>query len=472
MKTDPETLRQEQQSLTRRLDDQKRLLVQYREEMALAGPEERARLTVRCEKIEREIQADEARLIEIADELAAPDLNNEAQTSSPATRPSNRKPWGLGGTVLLLLAIAAIAASRLIDRAAPTPTPAATPAPAATPTPADLALLPTSTPLVGLPVAVGLELSGCEASKGRLQDEIAAGGGKVVAAADAEMQIAASCSDDAITLDIRFPPRPAYRIEWVDEPPLLSLQTQIAYGRTFLRAAVAYAAGRYRQSGEALSPVATLVASPEVALLLGQALLHDEQWDKARAAFGRALELERAAGARAELMAPSEAGIGIAHALEAQLVRTAAARQACLAQAAGHFDAAIALQPDRALWRLGRARALELCPYTDVDAALLRQDVEPFIVADQSTASPPTDQALALAMMAHILFNWEDTPDESRARDLAERAIDLAPELPSAYRVLQQIADGQNDVEEAERLLRSYLERLALPGQRARVLQR
>ncbi|MCW5861179.1 MAG: hypothetical protein KIS63_22975, partial [Caldilineales bacterium] len=141
-------------------------------------------------------------------------------------------------------------------------------------------------------------------------------------------------------------------------------------------------------------------------------------------------------------------------------------------QAAGHFDAAVALQPDRALWRLGRARALELCPYTDFDAAMLRQDVEPFIAMDQSATSPPTDQALALAMLAHILLDWEDKPDESRAKDLAERAIDLAPELPFPYWVLMQIAEGQDDTATAQRLLRSHIERLALPSQRDRVLQR
>lgn len=467
MKTDQETLRQEQQSLIRRLDQQKRYLVHLREEMTLAPPEERARLAVRCEQIEGEIKADEARLVEIEGELASPDLYKaEAQPLPSAKRPNNWKKWGFGGAVLLFLAVAAIAASLLIDRETPTPTPAATP------TPADLALLPTSTPMVALPLPVSLELSGCEANKQRLQDEIGAGGGKVVAVAEADMQIAASCAGDAITLDIHFPRQPAYRIEWVDEPPMLSLQTQVAYGRTFLRAAVAYAAGRYRQSSEALSQLATSAPSTEINLLLGQALLHDEQWEKAREAFGRALELERSAGARAEMMARSEAGIGIAHALEAQLVRTPAARQACLDRAAGHFDAAVALQPERALWRLGRARALELCPYTDVDAAMLRQDVEPFMAADQSAAAPPTDQALALAMMAHILYNWEDKPDESRAKDLAERAIDLAPELPSPYWVLMQIAEGQGDTATAQRLLRSHIERLALPSQRARVLQR
>ena len=111
MKTDQETLRQEQQSLTRRLEQQKRYLVHLREEMVIAPPEERARLAVRCEQIEREIKADEARLVEIEGELASPhQAQEEAQPSPSAKRPGSRKKWGLGGAVLLVLAVAALAA--------------------------------------------------------------------------------------------------------------------------------------------------------------------------------------------------------------------------------------------------------------------------------------------------------------------------------------------------------------------------
>lgn len=467
MKTDQETLRQERQSLLDHLKRQKRLQVARRDEMTTAGAEERARLTVRYEETEAEIKADEMRLDAIEVELASaptsaqapagPD-KDEMQTAKSRWRQSK---WLVGGALVILLGLAALSASRLLDR--PTPTPAASPTPVA------LALLPTPTPLVAAPLPVSLDLSGCETQKQRLQDEIEAGGGQVAPKPQAEMQITVACAGDAITVDAKFPSRPAYRIEWVDEPSRLSLQTKIAYGRTFLRAAVAYGGGRYRDSSKDLSQLSPLVSSPEVGLLLGQAWLHDEKWSEARAAFGRAIELEQSAGARADLLARSQAGIGIAHVLETQLVRTPAARQACLDQAAGHFDAAVALQPERALWRLGRARALEICPYTDFEAADLRQDVEPVLA--QAPEAPAADMALALAMMAHILLDWEETPDEPLAKDLAEQAIDLAPELPSPYLILSQLAGLHDDAEGAERWRRDYFQRLTLPGQRARALQ-
>lgn len=377
-----------------------------------------------------------------------------------ASRPNRRWRWGshrLGGWIVSIAGLLVIGVIVLLAIAnAPRPG-----APAAQPTASALTAPPTAQPL---PIA--LTTSDC--AEGQSFDaDIDSRFSRRSADELAQMHILASCSADAVTITARLP-QPADPIELLGEPELLTVTTELAYAHTFIRAAVAYASGQYTQASTLLELDKDFVDSGDVHLLRALALAHDDQWMRAREAYDMALARwpPEAHAHRATALA----GRSLAYVMEARAKPDdAAARDACLLHATSGYTEALGLEPDRGLWWAGRAVARRHCPPPgQYDQAAIRQDAEQGL--DRSPPSRPLERAYALVTLSQVLFFVENSPDVSRATQLANEASKLAPSLPTPYVLLSCFALIQEDQAAAQQYYQQFRERykggqMELPAQ-------
>lgn len=330
-------------------------------------------------------------------------------------------------------------------------------------------VLPTSTPLVPRPVPVLLTGEGCtENDLIHLQGDVGHAGGVVVDRDSARMVIEAHCDGDRVAIEVQFPEKPAYRIEVLDEAPVLSITTQMAYARAFVQAAVTYAGGSYSQTDILLGQAGDNLADPDSRFLRAQALMHLERWPEARVAYDDALagwpEVEFEQRARAH------AGLGLSYILEVekQSYEDNMAVANCVRYAQASFDLALTEWPERAMWWAGRALAQWACP-EEYDPAAIRADVEAAL--DLSEDDGSLDEAIALSTMSSVLYYVVDEQDVPLAIELAQRAISIAPELPSPYVLLSHVYDEQAKNDAACQAYQEYISRLVFSWQRKEALQ-
>jgi hypothetical protein len=323
------------------------------------------------------------------------------------------------------------------------------------------AVLPTATPLVSLPLPVSLTDEGCAEHRALLEKDIREAGGELVERDRARMQVEMDCRASPIEIAVRMPEQPAYPVEFLDDVSTLEVGTEIAYARPLVRAAVAYAVGDYAEVDRVLAGTTGRLSDPEAYLLHAQALVHLEQHKEARTAFTQVLE-GWSAEAESELSARAYSGRGLTRYLWARAVHGSEpdVMQECQQFAAADFEAAMAAQGGRALWRMGRALATSFCSGPDKQAAVL-SDVEAAIGETDNAA--PFDAATILGTAALIYLNTGDT---NRAADLAERALQRADTVSIPYRVLLEIDINQDEWEQAWEWYNACWMRLALSGQR------
>jgi tetratricopeptide (TPR) repeat protein len=316
---------------------------------------------------------------------------------------------------------------------------------------------PTPTPLVSLPLSVALICEGCEDDRGIVEEAITHGGGEVVEEG-AQMQVEVTCMGDQMTIAAHFPDEPAYPIEFLDDAPVLSVETEVAYGRAFVVAAVAYASGDYSETVKSLEQTVRFLPDPDAHLLLAQALLHLERWEDARAAYTAALEgwpqAETAQRARAY------AGRGLTRIFRMQMYEdNTDAQEDCETYAASDFEAAMAAEPDRVLWPAGRVTALLACPGGEPDTDAILRDIESAV--EQAEGIGGVDQATVLATAASVYKG----KDAAQARLMAQRAISITDELPTPHCVMISVY-GRDELDKAMEAYERCWERHALPWKR------
>jgi tetratricopeptide (TPR) repeat protein len=324
--------------------------------------------------------------------------------------------------------------------------------------------LPTPTPLVPLPVTVSLQGKSCETQDlTRVGQDIENTGGEIVTGADVQMRITMLCSGAQPVVEVHFPERPAYRIEFLDEPTVLSVAAEMAYARAFVGAATAYAGGDYAQAASLLEQINDYLGDADAYFLYAQALMHLERWPDARTTYtvvlNDGLETETTQRAR------THAGLGLAYILEVNdHSDDEEVLKKCIEHAWASYEQAISLQPDRALWWLGHALARLDCSEEDA-TDYVRADVEKALTLCENDGS--VEEALALSMMAKLSLYWDGNP--ILAIEKAQQAIDIAPELPLPYQLLSDAFIDQEDL--ACSHYRAYVARIVLPWRRQKALQ-
>jgi DNA-binding SARP family transcriptional activator len=321
---------------------------------------------------------------------------------------------------------------------------------------------PTPTPLVPLPVPVALYDEGCSDRRLFLEQDIQDAGGIVVKPGAEQMWIEVRCDGDQTTVKVHFPKKPAYPIEFLDDAALvLSIETEMAYGHSFIQAAVAYAVGDYPATISRLDDMFLSSPSFEVYLLRAQARLHQEDWSGAVEDYTSSLDgwPEADAARRAQ----AYAGRGLARILHRQLEpKSASAREDCERYAAGDFESAMMAQPDRPLWLAGRALARYQCP-DSVDYDVIG-DIDDAV--EQTEGTGDADSAMILGTAA--LIHWSEVGDNAQAGIYAKDSIALVDVFPTSYFVLFNIYID----DEREKALEAYWDcwvRCPLPTQRLRL---
>lgn len=355
---------------------------------------------------------------------------------------------------------------------APTFTPQpATPTGAATSTVAAPVFPPTVTPPVARPLAVELRGDSCADVEERIEGDIVQAGGQ--RAADAALSARLRCAGDEVEIALTFPPHPARRLEFLAEPSLLTTTLKTAYARAFVSAAVGYALGDYGQAARLLEQIPASGRSGEAEWLWGQALMHGEQWPAAREAYQLLLEREDQ-----RWRAYAHAGRALAYLLEKESVLYGADRtrlmeviEACGENALAEVNAAVAAEPEQPLWLLLRV-AVRDCPgpIEDFEKEVTEpnvEDAERALALTRGTGS--FEEALSLAQLAVLYVQQVDPPDVALSIDLAQRSINIAPELSLPYHLLACIYYyHQPDEEQARAYFGDYLARLTLSWQEKR----
>jgi hypothetical protein len=265
----------------------------------------------------------------------------------------------------------------------------------------------------------------------------------------------------------------AYPLDYLDEPPTLSMQGSQEDAAEFIQAAAAYASGDYALAYFYLS--GDTDPNPDQMLLAAQALMHmvnldtgDRDWADVRDAYTQVIDH---AQAPKDLLARAYAGRGLSYVLEVQKMIAQGEtddllelKEACVEQAQADFGEAIDLQPDRAWWWASRPLVemqcnLEYLP--DVDTMLA--DAEQAVTLSEGSGS--REEALARATLAVILTVYADKPNYSRAETLSQAANQIDPTLALPYAVLSCVSID-DDPGAARRLYRDYIDRLYTPWQR------
>lgn len=471
MFTDRRILEEERDSLKSQLRQHYKNLARLEERAAKYTIDVPISVLNEIDEVKERIERDKARLEEILTELEqAPPEEPSAELVRPGAekRRIPRRAVLLAALGLVVLGVSIGMWRQILSLITPipvelTPQPTSTlPATLAPSVPAEPTPWPTSTPLVPLPVPVALEDEGCAEYYDRVAEDIQRAGGTLVELGSAQMQVEMQCDGEQTTIVARFPEKPAYLIEFLDDEALvLSVETKMAYGRAFIQAAVAYASGNYEQAARLLEQASSHLTAPDAYLLHAQALMHLERWKDARGAYTAALEgwpeTEAAQRARAY------AGRGLVRMFRVQQTYGVDedALEECERFAAGDFEAAMAAQSDRPLWMAGRALARLRCPGDDPDMAAVVNDVKTAV--EQTTGTAMSDEAMILGAAAFVYWFTGDTV---QAIDLAQRSIDLAPELSTPYYVLLNTYIRNNEREKALEAYQDCWARLALPWQR------
>ncbi len=380
-------------------------------------------------------------------------------------------PWGTATPTATITPSTTYTASAAPTTTQPhtSQTPALTLTPTATYTPT---IPPTSTPLVSSPLLVTLNLENCEdRDRAHLEENIRNAGGHLTTGVGAQMQIDLRCEGDQTMVSVYFPETPAYRIEFLDEAPSLTLVTGFPYARAFVQAAIAYASGNYKQASlQLLQSVGSLDAF-EAYYLHAQTYMHLEQWGDARDNYTFALEGWPEADAT--MRAQAYGGHGLAYILEVEQQRSGFysgdqdTYPDCVQYARRDFDNALNAQPDRALWWAGRALARWQCADFNDDDNLIYTDAEK--ARSLSEGDAPREYALASSILAKAYLYIDS--DYLQAIELAQQAVDFAPEFPSPYRILTCIHVRENNADAASTAHEAYLANVVLSWRRQEALQ-
>jgi tetratricopeptide (TPR) repeat protein len=369
-------------------------------------------------------------------------------------RPDSSKATPTAGTM------ATIAASIPTLTSTP-PAPTSTPPPAL---PLSPTTWPTPTPKVPLPLPVALQTQGCAEEKPRFEEDIQADG--TLVDQDSVVRIEIVCDGGQATIGVTLPPTPAYTIEFLSEEGPLEVSTEVAYGRPFVRAVVAYARGDYAAALSELRQTEGRLTASDAYLLRAMILMHLERWDEAREAYSTALE--RLPAEEAGQRAQAYAGRGLAYLLEglAGGFRHEETLAACREKGLADYDQALALQPDNALWLAGRGLVRLECPEKDNKEAI-KVDVEAAVKQAQGTETPAEAMALALAARLALMFDG----DIPLAIDTAQQAMAIDPTLPGPYALLGSLYADMGDSGQALEAYRNYASTAVLSWQRANALQ-
>jgi DNA-binding SARP family transcriptional activator len=319
----------------------------------------------------------------------------------------------------------------------------------------------TPTPLVPLPVPVALYDEECADHRSFLEEDVQDAGGMVVKPGAEQMRIEVRCDGDRTTIEVHFPETPAYPIEFLDDAALvLSIETEIAYGRSFIQAAVAYAGGDYFAATSKLDDIILNSPSFDVCLLRAQARLHQEDWSGAVEDYTSSLDGWPEANAARH--ARAYAGRGLARLLHRQLKgsESSVAVEECKRYAADDFGSAMMAQPDRPLWLAGRALARTLCPGND-DYDVIG-DIDDAV--EQTKETDDADEAIILGTSA-LIYCIEG--NYAKAKTEADSSIALVDVFPTPYLVLH-IIYSEDAPEKAFEAYRDYWMRSSLPLQRLR----
>lgn len=274
---------------------------------------------------------------------------------------------------------------------------------------------------------------------------------------ETDVLIRLRCSQE---LTVQFQQLPAHVIEFLDDLIVftLPLGEEDGNGRFYIEAALEYANGNFDRVQPLLQGQDHAVAY----LLQGNAAMHLEKWGAARTSYEFALQSWEAS--ENDQIARTHAGIGLSYVLELDqqdfLGNYEAALDNCLDHALAHFDMAIAAQPERILWQLGKALTIIKCSESSLEDALTI--VETSLQATNGLER--YDEALLQNTHAALLYFFFQEPS-TRVITLAEKAITLSAELPSSYILLNCAYTDQNNDALAAKNYQEYLLRLSLSWQ-------
>ncbi len=347
-------------------------------------------------------------------------------------------------------------AAEIATPTAPAVVLAETPTAQPTPAPTEEPLPPTVTPPIPNPLPVALQSEGCGSLETNIIDDMGRAGG-ARAEGDALMGITLICEGDTISTTLQFPPQPAQRVEFLDEPSAMTVTLSRPYARTLIEAAVRYATGNYAEAASRLTQMPAAAHGSGSHWLHALALMHSEQW---RAAATPTRGCCRKAEST-EMQAQAHAGLGLSYGLTALVDDRQETKEACINQGLNDAARAVELQANRALWQASQVYVRTICPpnLTDYESAIEanQRDVEEAYLLSNETNR--FEKAQVQSLLAHILYEFQDY---SRSRDLAQRAIELAPELASPYNTLACLHFSTAETDQARAYFSLYMARLTL----------
>lgn len=415
-----------------------------------------------------------------------------ASTSLPPKPPTESRRQEIYTILGLLIGIVGLflAVLQIVSRdGTPTATPTPSAPPSSTPAP-----LPTAMPLPTVtftpsptPPTLRVKVTTSSHCAPEIVDAarkgISDGGGQLTESATAPVVVNVACesSQSRLTATVEFGPssQAVKVIEFLLPLDQLTFDLDKAEVQRLLKAVANYAKGDYKGAIPLLKELANTRAVPNdnVYLLLGYALMYEEQWRDAIDAFSKGIDERVTSDPHQQALAL--AGRGLAHTLRVKFINElygslsdiekADIRKQCIAGASADFRSAASSEPTedlKAFLSVGYLLAEFYCPTTTDDLTVEtkeRLDATATSLNGRGTAQ----ESLVLSMQALATLLFQNEPQ--RAIEIAERASVLDGALPMPQRVLACAYFYMGDAAKASTAYKDYLARLTLQVERRQV---